>query len=98
MFYYVTRRHDPISLTTNFVTTRTATGTAEPGGWTSRELLTILDGLSGLSVVGADVVEVAPAYDNKGETTVLIAAEVGLSLIQLMVDQPVKSLADAHKE
>lgn len=44
------------------------------------------------------MVEVAPAYDNKGETTVLIAAEVGLSLIQLMVDQPVKSLADAHKE
>lgn len=35
-------------------------GTAEPGGWTTRELLTILDGLSGLEVVGADVVEVAP--------------------------------------
>ncbi|KAH7027606.1 arginase [Microdochium trichocladiopsis] len=71
-----------------------ATGTAEPGGWSSRELLTVLDGLTGLSVVGADIVEVAPAYDNKGETTVLIAAEVGRSLIQLMVDQPVKSLAD----
>ena len=32
-----------------------ATGTAEVGGWTTRELLTILDGLSGLEVVGADV-------------------------------------------
>lgn len=32
-----------------------ATGTAEPGGWTTRELLSILDGLSGLQVVGADV-------------------------------------------
>jgi hypothetical protein len=32
-----------------------ATGTAEPGGWTTRELLTILDGLQGLKVVGADV-------------------------------------------
>lgn len=32
-----------------------ATGTAEIGGWTTRELLTILDGLSGLEVVGADV-------------------------------------------
>lgn len=71
-----------------------ATGTAEPGGWTSRELLTILDGLSGLKVVGADVVEVAPIYDNAGETTVLSAAQVGLSLIQLMVDEPVQSKAD----
>lgn len=34
-----------------------ATGTAEVGGWTTRELLTILDGLSGLEVVGADVGE-----------------------------------------
>ena len=32
-----------------------ATGTAEPGGWTTRELLTILDGLEGIEVVGADV-------------------------------------------
>ncbi|OIW26090.1 arginase family protein [Coniochaeta ligniaria NRRL 30616] len=72
-----------------------ATGTAEPGGWTSRELLTVLDGLRDLSVVGADVVEVAPVYDNPGETTVLVAAEVGRSLLALMVGTPVKSLADA---
>ena len=32
-----------------------ATGTAEVGGWTTRELLTILDGLMGVEVVGADV-------------------------------------------
>jgi agmatinase len=32
-----------------------ATGTPEVGGWTTRELLTILDGLEGLEVVGADV-------------------------------------------
>jgi agmatinase len=37
-----------------------ATGTAEPGGWTTRELLTVLDALTGIEVVGADVVEVAP--------------------------------------
>ena len=56
--------------------------------------MTILDGLQGLSVVGADIVEVAPIYDNPGETTVLAAAEVGLSLLTLMVDTPVKSKAD----
>lgn len=37
---------------TNFIT---ATGTAEVGGWTTRELLSILDGLEGVEVVGADV-------------------------------------------
>ncbi|KAI9738662.1 MAG: hypothetical protein M1834_008167 [Cirrosporium novae-zelandiae] len=66
-----------------------ATGTAEPGGWTSRELLSILDGLEGLQVIGADVVEVAPIYDNPGETTVLAAAEVALSLLTLMVQKSV---------
>lgn len=68
-----------------------ATGTAEVGGWTTRELLSILDGLEGLQVVGADVVEVAPIYDNPGETTVLAAAEVAHSLLTLMVQIPVKS-------
>lgn len=32
-----------------------ATGTSEVGGWSSRELLSILDGLEGLEVVGADI-------------------------------------------
>ncbi|KAL6710053.1 hypothetical protein ACN47E_009844 [Coniothyrium glycines] len=65
-----------------------ATGTAEVGGWSTRELLSILDGLEGLDVIGADVVEVAPVYDNNGETTVLAAAEVVLSLLGLMVKAP----------
>lgn len=50
--------------------------------------------MTGLNVVGADVVEVAPVYDNRGETTVLAAAEVSLSLLTLMVEQPVQSNAD----
>lgn len=69
---------------------RLATGTSEPGGWSTRELLTILDGLQGINVIGADVVEVAPAYDNNGETTVLAAAEVVMSLLGLMVGKAVK--------
>ncbi|KAJ9211064.1 hypothetical protein DTO166G4_7355 [Paecilomyces variotii] len=66
-----------------------ATGTAEPGGFTTRELLSILDGLSGLPVIGADVVEVAPIYDTAGETTTLAAAEVARSLLTLMIEEPV---------
>ncbi|KAF8910072.1 Arginase/deacetylase [Gymnopilus junonius] len=41
-----------------------ATGTPEAGGWTPRELKRIIRGLAGLNFVGADIVEVAPAYDN----------------------------------
>jgi agmatinase len=37
--------------------TLVATGTAEPGGWTTRELLSIIDGLVGMNLVGADVGE-----------------------------------------
>lgn len=37
----------------------------------------------------------APIYDNAGETTLLAAAEVAFSLVELMVESPVKSLADA---
>jgi agmatinase len=72
-----------------------ATGTAEVGGWTTRELLSVLDGLEGMKVIGADVVEVAPIYDNPGETTVLAAAEVAHSLMTLMVDTPVKANKDS---
>jgi agmatinase len=40
-----------------------ATGTAEVGGWTTRELLTILDGLEGIELIGADVGESCPSMD-----------------------------------
>ena len=70
--------------------TLAATGTAEPGGWSTRELLAVLEGLEGLQVVGADVVEVAPIYDSAGETTGLAAAEAAKALVKLMVELPVK--------
>ena len=54
--------------------------------------MTILDGLEGIEVVGADVVEVSPIYDTRGETTGLAATEVVHSLLTLMVDTPVKAL------
>jgi agmatinase len=54
-------------------------------------VLSILDGLGGLRVIGADVVEVAPSYDDAGETTGLAAAEMTLSLITLMVGTPVEN-------
>ncbi len=59
------------------------TGTPEAGGLTSRELLRTLRGLTGLNIVGADVVEVAPAYDH-AELTTVAAATVVFDLITLM--------------
>ncbi|GAA4772671.1 agmatinase [Citricoccus nitrophenolicus] len=63
------------------------TGTPEAGGMTSRELLEILRGLRGLNLVGADVVEVAPAYDH-AELTGIAAAHVAYDLIGLLGDRP----------
>ncbi len=51
------------------------TGTPEAGGLSSRELLSILRGFADLDLVGADVVEVAPAYDH-AEVTGIAAAHV----------------------
>ncbi|ODV98238.1 hypothetical protein PACTADRAFT_36919 [Pachysolen tannophilus NRRL Y-2460] len=61
-----------------------ATGTVEPGGWSSRELLTILDGLEGVNVIGGDVVEVSPPFDS-AEITSIVAAQVADSIISLMI-------------
>jgi agmatinase len=59
------------------------TGTPEAGGLASRELLEILRGLRGLNLVGADVVEVAPAYDH-AEITSIAAAHVAYDLVSLL--------------
>ena len=53
-------------------------------GLTSRELLGILRGLAGQRLVGADVVEVSPAYDH-AEMTTVAAAHVGFELLALML-------------
>jgi agmatinase len=59
------------------------TGTPEPGGLTSRELLLLLRELSDVHLVGADVVEVAPAYDH-AELTSLAASHVIYELLGLL--------------
>ncbi|HTT93020.1 MAG TPA: agmatinase [Acidimicrobiales bacterium] len=59
------------------------TGTPEPGGLTSRELLSLLRGLKAAAVVGGDVVEVSPAYDH-AEITAIAAAHVFYDLVTVM--------------
>lgn len=59
------------------------TGTPEAGGLTSRELLRLLRGLADLNIVGADVVEVAPAYDH-AQITAIAASHVVYELVSAM--------------
>jgi agmatinase len=56
------------------------TGTPEPGGLQSREVLAILRALDGLNLIGADVVEVSPPFDH-AEITSLAAANLAYELI-----------------
>ncbi|MFC4948967.1 agmatinase [Pseudonocardia sp. GCM10023141] len=59
------------------------TGTPEAGGLTSRELLHSLRALVGTDIVGADIVEVAPAYDH-AEITGIAAAHVAYELLSVL--------------
>jgi agmatinase len=59
------------------------TGTPEPGGITSRELLQAIHLLNGLNLVAADLVEVSPPYDQTQRTAVLAAQVVRELLLQV---------------
>jgi agmatinase len=59
------------------------TGTPEVGGFSTAEALALLRALRGLHLVGADVVEVSPAYDGPGQQTALAAANVAYELLAL---------------
>lgn len=62
------------------------TGTPEAGGLSSREMLAILRGLGSLNIIGADIVEVSPAYDH-AEITSIAAANMAYELITLLALQ-----------
>lgn len=59
------------------------TGTPETGGMTSRELLAMVRALGNANIVGADVVEVVPAYDH-AQITGIAAAHVIYELVSVM--------------
>jgi agmatinase len=60
------------------------TGTPEPGGVSFNELLEALLCLKNLNIVGADVVELAPDYDNSGISSIAAAKlirEIALMMV-----------------
>lgn len=59
------------------------TGTPVPGGLSSAQALSIVRNLSGLNLIGADVVEVAPCYDH-AEITAIAGAHVACDILCLL--------------
>jgi guanidinopropionase len=62
------------------------TGTPEVGGITTLEALTLLRGLRGLNLIGGDVVEVAPPFDQTGNTA-LVGATMMFEILCLIADR-----------
>ena len=63
------------------------TGTPVCGGLTSHQAMSIIRGLSGINLIGMDVVEVAPAYD-VGEITALAAAHIAMEMVSIYASKP----------
>lgn len=66
------------------------TGTPVCGGLSSHQALEIIRGLSGINLVGMDLMEVAPAYD-VGDITSLAGASVAFELLCLFAANPKRS-------
>ncbi|MDE2137286.1 MAG: agmatinase [Gammaproteobacteria bacterium] len=62
------------------------TGTPEVGGITTLEAQRLLRGLRGLDLIGGDVVEVAPPYDQTGNTA-LVGATMMFEILCLIADR-----------
>jgi len=62
------------------------TGTPEVGGITTLEAQRLLRGLRGLNLIGGDVVEVAPPYDQTGNTA-LVGATMMYEILCLIADR-----------
>jgi arginase family enzyme len=63
-----------------------ATGTPEPGGLTSRELLSAVRRVVGqVRLVGMDVVEVSPVYDGPAQITAEVAHRLVLEAMSALV-------------
>ena len=62
------------------------TGTPEIGGMTTVDALTLLRGLKGLNLIGGDVVEVAPPFDQTGNTS-LVGATLMYEIFCLLADK-----------
>jgi len=64
------------------------TGTPEVGGLTSHEAQQLVRGLAGLTLVGGDIVEVAPVFDGPGQITSVLAANLMFEFLCVLARSP----------
>jgi len=64
------------------------TGTPEPGGISSREIISVIGMLGTLDVVGFDLVEVSPPYDPTDRTAILAAKILREALLSFVGPRP----------
>ena len=62
------------------------TGTPVCGGLSTHQAMSIIRGLSGINLIGMDLVEVSPAYD-VGEITALAGAHVAMEMIAVFASK-----------
>ncbi|ETS80259.1 hypothetical protein PFICI_07788 [Pestalotiopsis fici W106-1] len=69
-----------------------ATGCSEIGGMTTREMVAVLRGLSaaGIKIIGADIAELSPVYDDNVQTTATVVAQLAFEILAWMVRVPVQ--------
>ena len=58
-------------------------------------MIRIIRGLEPLRFVGADIVEVAPAYDGVGEQTALVASQIAYEIITSWVGRGLADMQEA---
>ena len=61
------------------------TGTPEIGGLTSHDAQRLVRGISGVSLVGGDIVEVSPLFDGPGQITSVLAANLMFEFLCVLV-------------
>jgi len=66
------------------------TGTPEIGGYSTHEAQKMLRGLAGLDIIGADVVEVSPPFDQSGATA-LVGATMMWEILCIMAERVAKN-------
>jgi len=71
------------------------TGTPEAGGLTSVQGLELVRGLTGIDLVGFDVVEVIPSYDPAGVTATL-AANLAYEMVSLVALRRLQQTRGSH--
>ena len=84
MFQYGGTQTNPVYVTLDIDCVDPAfapgTGTPQVGGFSSAQIMELVRGLRGLKIVGCDLVEVSPPYDN-GSITSLLAANLLYELL-----------------